>query len=221
MSFNLDVIDTGVSANDGQGDPLRTAFSKSYNNDHTLSGQIVTLSGAIELDYVTRDAVVSGHFNTRLESTGENLLSQITGNDGDILDIQALTGSIPVSTYRSFDNLSSGQYVEITGTKTSAISEGKFNILLTECHYGTGTSFTSSPYSFASGSFYRIDYPVKDIGSPYETEKTYSIHATDLNSLKIQRNKDPLNEAVSGNGTTTTVLNGDSYHYLKTNLTEY
>ena len=119
MSFNLDVIDTGVSANDGQGDPLRTAFSKSYNNDHTLSGQIVTLSGAIELDYVTRDAVISG----QLGLTGENLLSQITGNDGDILDIKALTGSIPVSTYRSFDNLSSGQYVEITGTKTSAISE--------------------------------------------------------------------------------------------------
>ena len=200
MSFNLDVIDTGVSANDGQGDPLRTAFSKSHNNDHTLSGQIVTLSGAIELDYVTRDAAISGHFNTRLGSTGD---------------------SIPVSTYRSFDNLSSGQYVEITGTKTSAISEGKFNILLTECHYGTGTSFTSSPYSFTSGSFSRIDYPVKDIGSPYETEKTYSIHATDLNSLKIQRNKDPLNEAVSGNGITTTVLDGYGYHYLKTDLIEY
>ena len=214
MSFNLDVIDTGVSANDGQGDPLRTAFSKSYNNDHTLSGQIVTLSGAIELDYVTRDAAVSGNFNTRLGSTGENLLSQMTG-------IQALTGSIPVSTYRSFDNLSSGQYVEITGTKASAISEGKFNILLSECHYGTGTSFTSSPYSFTSGSFSRIDYPVKDIGSPYETEKTYSIHATDLNSLKIQRNKDPLNEAVSGNGITTTVLDGYGYHYLKTDLIEY
>ena len=201
MSFNLEVIDTGVSANDGQGDPLRTAFSKSHNNDHTLSGQIVTLSGAIELDYVTRDTAISGHFDARLVSTGD---------------------SIPVSTYRSFDNLSSGQYVEITGTKASAILEGKFNILLSESHYGTGTSFTSSPYSYQIDAItYRIHYPVKDIGSPYETEKTYSIYATNLNSLKIQRNKDPLNEAVSGNGATTTVLDGYGYHYLKANLIEY
>ena len=40
MSFSLNVVNTGVSANDGLGDPLRTAFFKSHNNDLTLSGEL-------------------------------------------------------------------------------------------------------------------------------------------------------------------------------------
>ena len=45
MSFNLNVVNTGVSANDGLGDPLRTAFSKSHDNDNTLSGNMLGTTG--------------------------------------------------------------------------------------------------------------------------------------------------------------------------------
>ena len=91
MSFSLNVVNTGVSANDGLGDPLRTAFFKSHNNDLTLSGelgatgfQIISglgdmsltglknqfndLSGNLQVDYESGDNAVSGNLQTKITS---------------------------------------------------------------------------------------------------------------------------------------------------------
>ena len=146
MSFSLNVVNTGVSANDGLGDPLRTAFFKSHNNDLTLSGQLGAtgfqiisglgdmsltglknqfdnLSGNLQFDYQSSDDAISGN----LVSTGQSLLSTIDDLSGTlndtgqhILDV-AVTGEGISGMHRktiTFDIPASGESVIITGSKT-------------------------------------------------------------------------------------------------------
>ena len=174
MSFNLEVVNTGVSANDGLGDPLRTAFSKSHNNDVTLSGQLgVTgfqiisglgdmsltglknqfndLSGNLQIDYESGDNAVSGNLQTKITS-----LETATG---------VLNSRAPVITNRRYNSLISGETVLITGAVSSRIIDGHYNVTLQEIHFGTGTSFSSSPYSYLTGAgSHLISYPVNNIG---------------------------------------------------------
>ena len=238
MSFNLEVVNTGVSANDGLGDPLRTAFSKSHNNDVTLSGQLgVTgfqiisglgdisltglknqfddLSGNLQVDYENADNVLSG-----------NLQTQITSNDNEISALETATGVLnsraPVITNRRYDSLVSGETVRITGAVSSRIIDGHYNVTLQEIHFGTGTSFSSSPYSYLTGAgSHLISYPVNNIGSPYDTDKDYNLSTSGDNVLAITRTSDPKNVAASGAGSTNTDLDGLSYHYLDVHLREY
>ena len=238
MSFSLNVVNTGVSANDGLGDPLRTAFFKSHSNDLTLSGelgatgfQIISglgdisltglknqfdnLSGNLQVDYESGDNAVSG-----------NLQTQITSNDNEISALETATGVLnsraPVITNRRYDSLVSGETVRITGAVSSRIRDGHYNVTLQEIHFGTGTSFSSSPYSYLTGaSSHLISYPVNNIGSPYDTDKDYNLSTSGDNVLAITRTSDPKNVAVSGAGSTNTDLDGLSYHYLDVHLREY
>ena len=41
------VINSGVTANDGLGDPLRTAFWKLFANDSGISGHLEHISGSV------------------------------------------------------------------------------------------------------------------------------------------------------------------------------
>ena len=231
MSFNLEVVNTGVSANDGLGDPLRTAFSKSHNNDVTLSGQLgVTgfqiisglgdmsltglknqfndLSGNLQIDYESGDNAVSGNLQTKITS-----LETATG---------VLNSRAPVITNRRYNSLVSGETVRITGAVSSRIIDGHYNVTLQEIHFGTGTSFSSSPYSYLTGAgSHLISYPVNNIGSPYDTDKDYNLSTSGDNVLAITRTSDPKNVAVSGAGSTNTDLDGLSYHYLDVHLREY
>ena len=231
MSFNLEVVNTGVSANDGLGDPLRTAFSKSHNNDVTLSGQLgVTgfqiisglgdmsltglknqfddLSGNLQVDYESGDNAVSGNLQTKITS-----LETATG---------VLNSRAPVITNRRYDSLVDGETVRITGSVSNSIRDGHYNITFQEIHFGTGTSFSSSPYSYLTGaSSHLISYPVNNIGSPYDTDKDYNLSTSGDNVLAITRTSNPKNVAVSGAGSTNTDLDGLSYHYLDVHLREY
>ena len=224
MSFNLEVVNTGVSANDGLGDPLRTAFSKSHNNDVTLSGQLgVTgfqiisglgdmsltglknqfndLSGNLQIDYESGDNAVSGNLQTKITS-----LETATG---------VLNSRAPVITNRRYNSLVSGETVRITGAVSSRIIDGHYNVTLQEIHFGTGISFSSSPYSYLTGAgSHLISYPINNIGSPYDTDKDYNLSTSGDNVLAITRTSDPKNVAVSGAGSTNTDLDGLSYHYL-------
>jgi hypothetical protein len=238
MSFSLNVVNTGVSANDGLGDPLRTAFFKSHSNDLTLSGQLGAtgfqiisglgdisltglknqfddLSGNLQVDYENADNVLSG-----------NLQTQITSNDNEISALETATGVLnsraPVITNRRYDSLVSGETVRITGAVSSRIIDGHYNVTLQEIHFGTGTSFSSSPYSYLTGAgSHLISYPVNNIGSPYDTDKDYNLSTSGDNVLAITRTSDPKNVAVSGAGSTNTDLDGLSYHYLDVHLREY
>jgi hypothetical protein len=238
MSFNLEPINTGVTANDGQGDPLRTAFSKTFSNSRTLSGQlgetghqIVSglggmslmglqnqfddLSGNLQLDYQSGDNAVSG-----------NLQTQITSNDNEISALETATGVLnsraPVITNRRYNSLTSGETVRITGSVSNSIRDGHYNVTFQETHFGTGTSFSSSPYSYLTGAgSHLISYPVNNIGSPYDTDKDYNLSTSGDNVLAITRTSDPKNVAVSGAGSTNTDLDGLSYHYLDVHLREY
>tara|TARA_Y100001938_G_C7986054_1_gene376939 strand:- start:38 stop:928 length:891 start_codon:yes stop_codon:yes gene_type:complete len=139
MSFSLNVVNTGVTANDGLGDPLRTAFSKSHDNDVILSGELNTtgyqivsgfggislmglqnqfddLSGNLQFDYQSVDNAISGN----LVSTGQSLLSTIDNTEQHILDV-AVTGEGISGMHRktiTFDIPVSGESVIITGSKT-------------------------------------------------------------------------------------------------------
>ena len=238
MSFSLNVVNTGVSANDGLGDPLSTAFFKSHSNDLTLSGQLGAtgfqiisglgdisltglknqfddLSGNLQVDYENADNVLSG-----------NLQTQITSNDNEISALETATGVLnsraPVITNRRYDSLVSGETVRITGAVSSRIIDGHYNVTLQEIHFGTGTSFSSSPYSYLTGAgSHLISYPVNNIGSPYDTDKDYNLSTSGDNVLAITRTSDPKNVAVSGAGSTNTDLDGLSYHYLDVHLREY
>ena len=231
MSFNLEVVNTGVSANDGLGDPLRTAFSKSHNNDVTLSGQLgVTgfqiisglgdmsltglknqfndLSGNLQIDYESGDNAVSGNLQTKITS-----LETATG---------VLNSRAPVITNRRYNSLVSGETVRITGAVSSRIIDGHYNVTLQEIHFGTGISFSSSPYSYLTGAgSHLISYPINNIGSPYDTDKDYNLSTSGDNVLAITRTSNPKNVAVSGAGSTNTDLDGLSYHYLDVHLREY
>ena len=231
MSFNLEVVNTGVSANDGLGDPLRTAFSKSHNNDVTLSGQLgVTgfqiisglgdmsltglknqfndLSGNLQIDYESGDNAVSGNLQTKITS-----LETATG---------VLNSRAPVITNRRYNSLVDGETVRITGSVSNSIRDGHYNITFQETHFGTGTSFSSSPYSYLTGAgSHLISYPINNIGSPYDTDKDYNLSTSGDNVLAITRTSDPKNVAVSGAGSTNTDLDGLSYHYLDVHLREY
>ena len=231
MSFSLNVVNTGVSANDGLGDPLRTAFFKSHNNDLTLSGelgatgfQIISglgdmsltglknqfddLSGNLQVDYESGDNAVSGNLQTKITS-----LETATG---------VLNSRAPVITNRRYNSLVDGETVRITGSVSNSIRDGHYNITFQEIHFGTGTSFSSSPYSYLTGaSSHLISYPVNNIGSPYDTDKDYNLSTSGDNVLAITRTSDPKNVAVSGAGSTNTDLDGLSYHYLDVHLREY
>ena len=231
MSFSLNVVNTGVSANDGLGDPLRTAFFKSHNNDLTLSGelgatgfQIISglgdmsltglknqfddLSGNLQVDYESGDNAVSGNLQTKITS-----LETATG---------VLNSRAPVITNRRYNSLVNGETVRITGAVSSRIIDGHYNVTLQEIHFGTGTSFSSSPYSYLTGAgSHLISYPVTNIGSPYDTDKDYNLSTSGDNVLAITRTSDPKNVAVSGAGSTNTDLDGLSYHYLDVHLREY
>ena len=231
MSFSLNVVNTGVSANDGLGDPLRTAFFKSHNNDLTLSGelgatgfQIISglgdmsltglknqfndLSGNLQVDYESGDNAVSGNLQTKITS-----LETATG---------VLNSRAPVITNRRYNSLVDGETVRITGSVSNSIRDGHYNITFQETHFGTGTSFSSSPYSYLTGAgSHLISYPINNIGSPYDTDKDYNLSTSGDNVLAITRTSDPKNVAVSGAGSTNTDLDGLSYHYLDVHLREY
>jgi len=264
MSFSLNVVNTGVSANDGLGDPLRTAFFKSHNNDLTLSGelgatgfQIISglgdmsltglknqfndLSGNLQLDYESGDNAtgqsllstiddLSGNLQVDYENADNvlsgNLQTQITSNDNEISALETATGVLnsraPVITNRRYDSLVDGETVRITGSVSNSIRDGHYNITFQETHFGTGTSFSSSPYSYLTGAgSHLISYPINNIGSPYDTDKDYNLSTSGDNVLAITRTSDPKNVAVSGAGSTNTDLDGLSYHYLDVHLREY
>jgi len=211
MSFNLESINTGVTANDGNGDPLRTAFYYTYLNDLILSGEIIDLSGNVAAAYQAADNAISGHFNTRIESTGSNLQSQL-----------------PIETNRTYNNLNSGEYIDITGS--GDLSLGDYSLSMSEIHYGTGTSYSSSPYRFTIGGNSFITFPIHSIGGPFDTNEDYTIHTThhsplggmpDFYTLRVTRTSDPKDVTVSGAGTVTTDLDGTSYHHLQVHLREY
>ena len=331
MSFNLEVVNTGVSANDGLGDPLRTAFSKSHNNDVTLSGEIIDLSGDIggrlhntgnslqgqfnnlsgnlQIEYESADDLISGSLegSTQFNVTaagGAYFLSEVTagshtttsqvqkleinlqrgntykfttdsstnghpfifvteGNGGTytyeytsgVTNSRAQNGTIlyfrvpqsapsslnyacgvhsnygarvnihdkaPVVTNRRYNSLVSGETINITGSLQTSIRDGHYNVTFQEVHFGTGTSFSSSPYSYLTGAgSYLISYPINNIGSPYDTDKDYNLSTSGDNILAITRTSSPKNVAVSGAGSTSTDLDGLSYHYIDVHLREY
>lgn len=197
-------INSGNTANDGEGDPLRTAFWKLFANDSGISGHLEHISGSV---------VTIGN---RVDDAGIKKVTHYT------------TG-----------NLNSGEYADISFTQgTSASKNGKFEVDLTESHYGTGTPYSSRSdilYSggtvFHPGGFgiftqWRTDFPVDKIGNPFNSgELDYTVrvinsgNSTQAPLVRITRTSDPINEAVSGADRTDQY--GQSYHKLHIRLTEY
>ena len=179
MSFNLEVVNTGVSANDGLGDPLRTAFSKSHNNDNTLSGNMLALSGSM----IDMSGVISGDIDQALSTgalinTGQYLENEISNLSGTLNSTgQYITNNF-VSGYVQnfvFDMPESGQSVIVSGLKQGPMNydnswygnfndidslyRGRYTLTLTERHmYYYWTSATPAREDWAaSGAWYAQD----------------------------------------------------------------
>ena len=199
-------INSGNTANDGEGDPLRTAFWKLFANDSGVSGHLEHISGSV---------VTIGN---RVDDAGIKRVTHYT------------TG-----------NLNSGEYADISFTQgTSASKNGKFEIDLTESHYGTGSPYSSlsdilysggivsHPGGFGNFTQWRTDFPVDKIGNPFNSgELDYTVRVVNSGNasnaqaplVRITRTSDPINEAVSGADRTDQY--GQSYHKLHIRLTEY
>ena len=195
MSFNLEVVNTGVSANDGLGDPLRTAFSKSHNNDNTLSGNMLALSGSM----IDMSGVISGDIDQALSTgalinTGQFLITGKIDPTGQSLSSaidstgQYITNNF-VSGYVQnfvFDMPESGQSVVVSGLKQGPIDfdeswaggnnidslyRGRYTLTLTERHMYYHDAIISPVEDWmASGAWYAygvIDYP---IGSDHSSD---------------------------------------------------
>ena len=199
------VINSGVTANDGLGDPLRTAFWKLFANDSGISGHLEHISGAVV-------------------TIGNGL------NDAEIKKV----------THYTTGNLNSGEYADIKFTQgTSASKNGRFEVDLTESHYGTGTPYSSrSDIMYSGGAVWhdwvgyrvqwRTDFPVDKIGNPFNSgELDYTVRVINSGNstnaqvplVRITRTSDPINEAVSGADRSDQY--GQSYHKLHIRLTEY
>ena len=200
------VINSGVTANDGLGDPLRTAFWKLFANDSGISGHLEHISGSVV-------------------TIGNGL------NDVAIKKV----------THYTTGNLNSGEYADIKFTQgTSASKNGKFEVDLTESHYGTGTPYSSRSDVMYSGGHvwhthlvgyrvqWRTDFPVDKIGNPFNSgELDYTVRVVNSGNasnaqaplVRITRTSDPINEAVSGADRSDQY--GQSYHKLHIRLTEY
>ena len=157
MSFNLEVVNTGVSANDGLGDPLRTAFSKSHNNDVTLSGQLgVTgfqiisglgdisltglknqfdnLSGNLQLEYESGDNATGQSLLSTIEDTGQYITNNFVSGyvQNFVFDMPESGQSVVVSGLKQgpldFDESWYG------GTNNDSLYRGRYTLTLTEKH---------------------------------------------------------------------------------------
>tara|TARA_R100000406_G_scaffold28254_4_gene18196 strand:+ start:1627 stop:2268 length:642 start_codon:yes stop_codon:yes gene_type:complete len=199
-------INSGNTANDGEGDPLRTAFWKLFANDSGISGHLEHISGSVV-------------------TIGNGL------NDTEIKKV----------THYTTGNLNSGEYADISFTQgTNASKNGRFEVDLTESHYGTGTPYSSRsdimysggtvfhPGGFGNFTQWRTDFPVDKIGNPFNSgELDYTVRVinsgnannTQAPLVRITRTSDPINEAVSGADRTDQY--GQSYHKLHIRLTEY
>ena len=185
MSFNLEVVNTGVAANDGLGDPLRTAFFKSHSNDLTLSGEMLTMSGVLtgKID----QALATGALNNtgqflitgKIDPTGQSLSSRINSTGQYIID-NFVSGYVQNFV---FDMPESGQSVVVSGLKQGPIDfdeswdggsqnrvdslyRGRYTLTLTERHmYYHHYDISPAEDWMASGAWYTygvMDYPIGD-----------------------------------------------------------
>ena len=196
MSFNLEVVNTGVSANDGLGDPLRTAFSKSHNNDNTLSGNMLALSGSM----IDMSGVISGDIDQALSTgaihnTGQFLITGKIDPTGQSLSSaidstgQYITNNF-VSGYVQnfvFDMPESGQSVVVSGLKSGqfhfdeyyrtpttnhdSLYRGRYTLTLTERHVYYHV-YNISPVEdwMASGAWYGYDLMNYPVGSNHVSD---------------------------------------------------
>ena len=198
------VINSGVTANDGLGDPLRTAFWKLFANDSGISGHLEHISGSV----------------VDIGNTSDNFIDSI---------------ALKKVTHYTTGNLNSGEYADIKFTQgTNASKNGRFEVDLTESHYGTGTPYSSrSDIMYSGGAVldrvqWRTDFPVDKIGNPFNSgELDYTVRVINSGNstnaqvplVRITRTSDPINEAVSGADRSDQY--GQSYHKLHIRLTEY
>ena len=188
MSFNLEVVNTGVSANDGLGDPLRTAFSKSHNNDVILSGEMLTMSGVLtgKID----EAVATGALNNtgqflisgKIDPTGQSLSSTINST-GQYITNNFVSGYVQNFV---FDMPESGQSVVVSGLKQGPIDfdeswaggnnidslyRGRYTLTLTERHIYYHV-YGNSPVEdwMASGAWYAYDVMNYPVGSNHVSD---------------------------------------------------
>ena len=186
MSFNLEPINTGVTANDGQGDPLRTAFSKTFSNSRTLSGQlgetghqiISGLGGMSLMGLQNQFDNLSGNLQLEYESgdnaTGQSLLSTID-DTGQYIHNNFVSGYVQNFV---FDMPESGQNVVVSGLlqgpigydeswavgsdNADSLYRGRYTLTLTERHmyYHTTSDLPKEDWA-ASGAWVTegvIDY---------------------------------------------------------------
>jgi len=119
------VINIGTSANDGTGDPLRTAFDKVNDNFTELynddSGDVdsVSASGGLEVDQSTGAVTVSisddGVTYAKM-GTEFTTAAVISASDVDFSSAQVFTKTLTANTTLTFSNVSTGMVKDLVIT---------------------------------------------------------------------------------------------------------
>ena len=119
------VINIGTSANDGTGDPLRTAFDKVNDNFTELynddSGDVdsVSASGGLEVDTTTGDVTVSisddGVTYAKM-GTEFTTAAVISASDVDFSSAAVFTKTLSANTTLTFSNVSTGMVKDLVIT---------------------------------------------------------------------------------------------------------
>jgi len=123
------VINIGTSANDGTGDPLRTAFDKVNDNFTELynddSGDVdsVSASGGLEVDTTTGDVTVSiSDDGVTYAKMGTEFTTSavISASDVDFSSAAVFTKTLSANTTLTFSNVETGMVKDlvITGNFT-------------------------------------------------------------------------------------------------------
>jgi hypothetical protein len=141
-------INIGTSANDGTGDPLRTAFDKANDNFNEIYAA----------DFVTQARIADDVIDYARMGTEFTTSAVISASDVDFSTAQVFTKTLTANTTLTFSNASVGMVKDliITGNFTLTLPAGS---TVTGTYDGTVSNLIQVVVTGASTYWYSISQP--------------------------------------------------------------
>jgi hypothetical protein len=141
-------INIGTSANDGTGDPLRTAFDKANDNFNEIYAA----------DFVTQARIADDVIDYARMGTEFTTSAVISASDVDFSTAQVFTKTLTANTTLTFSNASVGMVKDliITGNFTLTLPTGS---TVTGTYDGTVSNLIQVIVTGASTYWYSISQP--------------------------------------------------------------